>query len=83
MPQRRAGQASARRQLDHASGVPVVGKRTEVSEEIRIHKQPVIEERQVSETLRRERVNIEGADVYGETPLEQACDEELHGETLP
>jgi uncharacterized protein (TIGR02271 family) len=62
---------------------PIVGKRTEVSEEIRIHKRPVTEERQVSETVRKERVNVEGADVYGEAPLEQARDEELRDDTLP
>ncbi len=62
---------------------PVIGKRTEVTEEVRIHKQPVTEQRQVSETVRKERVNIEAADEYGETPLEQTSDEDLGGRPLP
>ena len=48
--------------------VPVMGeelvtdKRAKVTEEVRLRKQPVTEEQQVSDTVRKERVRVEGAD---------------------
>ena len=48
--------------------VPVMGeelvtdKRAKVTEEVRLQKQPVTEEQQVSDTVRKERVRVEGAD---------------------
>jgi uncharacterized protein (TIGR02271 family) len=48
--------------------VPVMGeelvtdKRAKVTEEVRLHKQPVTEEQQVSDTVRKERVRVEGAE---------------------
>lgn len=44
----------------------VAGKRAVVTEEVRLHKQVVTADRQVTDTVRRERVTVEGADeVYG------------------
>ncbi len=40
----------------------VAGKRTAVNEEVHIHKQPVTEEQSVSDTVRKERLHIEGTD---------------------
>lgn len=51
--------------------MPVMGeevvaeKRPVVKEEIRIHKEPVTETERVSDTVRKERVNIEGLDEQG------------------
>ena len=48
--------------------VPVMGeelvtdKRAKVTEEVRLQKQPVTEEQQVSDTVRKERVRVEGAE---------------------
>jgi uncharacterized protein (TIGR02271 family) len=48
--------------------VPVMGeelvtdKRAKVTEEVRLRKQPVTEEQQVSDTVRKERVRVEGAE---------------------
>jgi len=48
--------------------VPVMGeqvdvrKQARVADELHIHKQPVTEEKQVSDTVRKERVNVEGVD---------------------
>lgn len=44
----------------------VTGKRTVVNEEVRVSKQAVTEQQQVSDTVRKERVVVDGADeVYG------------------
>ena len=44
----------------------VAGKRTVVNEEVRVSKQAVTEQQQVSDTVRKERVTVEGAnEVYG------------------
>lgn len=44
----------------------VAGKRTVVNEEVRLNKQAVTENQQVSDTVRKERVTVDGADeVYG------------------
>jgi uncharacterized protein (TIGR02271 family) len=40
----------------------VVGKRAVVTEEVRLHKQEITEQQQVSATVRKERVIVEGAD---------------------
>jgi uncharacterized protein (TIGR02271 family) len=48
--------------------VPVMGeqvdvqKQARVADELHIHKQPVTEEKQVTDTVRKERVNVEGVD---------------------
>ena len=48
--------------------VPVMGeqvdvrKRARVADELHVHKQPVTEEKQVTDTVRKERVNVDGAD---------------------
>jgi uncharacterized protein (TIGR02271 family) len=48
--------------------VPVMGeeltveKRAKVTEEVRLYKRPVTEEQQVTETVRKERVTVEGLD---------------------
>ncbi|MGH2514553.1 MAG: DUF2382 domain-containing protein [Ktedonobacterales bacterium] len=55
--------------------VPVMGeevtteKRARVGEEIHLHKQQVTEQERFSDTVRKERVNIEGQDQSGTTPL--------------
>jgi len=43
----------------------VVDKRASVTEEVRLHKQLVTEEQQVSDTVRKERVRVESADEAG------------------
>ena len=56
--------------------VPVMGeqvtaeKRAQVNEEIHLHKRAVTENQQVSDTVRKERVNVEGADSQGNVPLD-------------
>ncbi len=40
----------------------VIGKRVVVTEEIRLHKEAVTEQRRVVETVRKERVTVEGLD---------------------
>jgi uncharacterized protein (TIGR02271 family) len=62
---------------------PVVGKRAEVSEELHIRKQQVTEEQQVSGTVRKERVNVEGVDEFGATPIEGASDEDMLNRPQP
>lgn len=62
---------------------PVVGKRAKVDEEIRIHKQSVTEERQVKGTVRKERVDVEGMDAQGDTPLVRSDGEGAHEERHP
>lgn len=48
--------------------VPVMGeqvdvqKQARVADELHVHKQPVTEEKQVTDTVRKERVNVEGVD---------------------
>ncbi len=44
---------------------------------------PRTKERKILETIRKGRVNVDGADVYGETPLELSRDEDLGGGPLP
>lgn len=56
--------------------VPVMGeqvtaeKRAKVNEEIHLHKRAVTENQQVSDTVRKERVNVEGVDNQGNVPLD-------------
>ncbi len=59
----------------------VTEKRPRVKEEIRIHKEPVTETRQVSDTVRKERVNVEGVDEQGE-PLGRRADEDSDTDDL-
>ncbi len=40
----------------------VVGKQARVTEEVRLHKDTVTEQQQVSDTVRKERIRVEGAD---------------------
>jgi len=40
----------------------VVGKQVHETEEVRLHKQGVTEQQQVSDTVRRERVTVDGTD---------------------
>jgi stress response protein YsnF len=40
----------------------VAGKRAVVKDEVRVYKEPITEERQVSDTVRKERVTVDGAD---------------------
>ena len=45
----------------------IVGKRLHETEEVRLHKQATDEQRQVSDTVRKERVVVEGVDETGKT----------------
>ncbi|HKV83696.1 MAG TPA: PRC and DUF2382 domain-containing protein [Ktedonobacterales bacterium] len=61
---------------DRDIDVPVMGeqvtaeKRAKVNEEIHLHKRAVTENQQVSDTVRKERVNVEGIDNQGDVPLD-------------
>lgn len=61
---------------DRDIDVPVMGeqvtaeKRAKVNEEIHLHKRAVTENQQVSDTVRKERVNVEGVDNQGDVPLD-------------
>lgn len=63
--------------------VPVMGeqvtaeKRAKVDEEIHLHKRAVTENQQVSGTVRKERVNVEGVDGEGNTPLDDSDQDTL------
>ncbi len=67
--------------------MPVMGeevvaeKQPRVKEEIRIHKEPVTETERVSDTVRKERVNVEGLDEQGE-PLGRRADRDLDADDL-
>jgi uncharacterized protein (TIGR02271 family) len=56
--------------------VPVMGeqvtaeKRARVNEEVHLHKRAVTENQQISDTVRKERVNVEGVDNQGNVPLD-------------
>ncbi len=45
----------------------VTGKRTVVRDEVRLHKEQITEEQQVTDTIRKERVTVDGADVTDAT----------------
>jgi len=49
----------------------VVGKRVRRVEEVRVHKDAVTEQQQVSDTVRKERVDVDGVDDQGLTPIDQ------------
>src|SRR6185437_16826044 len=49
----------------------VVGKRVRGVEEVRIHKDAVIDQRQVSDTVRKERVDVDGVDNQGRAPIDE------------
>jgi len=59
--------------------IPLMGERVitekeaRVVEEVRLHKQPVTEQRQVTDTVRKERVRVEGAEEQT-LPLDQTLD---------
>jgi uncharacterized protein (TIGR02271 family) len=61
---------------DRDIDVPVMGeqvtaeKRASVNEEVHLHKRAVTENQQVSGTVRKERVNVEGVDNQGNVPLD-------------
>lgn len=63
--------------------VPVMGeqvtaeKRATVGEEIYLHKRAVTENQQVSDTVRKERVNVEGLDNQGNVPLDASDQDTL------
>lgn len=67
--------------------MPVMGeevvteKRPRVKEEIHIHKEPVTETKRVSETVRKERVNVEGLDEQGE-PLGRRVNPDMDTDDL-
>lgn len=73
---------SAQNWQDKDIVMPVMGeevvteKRPRVKEEIHIHKEPITETERVSETVRKERVNVDGLDEQGE-PLGRRADQTL------
>ncbi len=60
--------------------VPLMGeqvqteKQARVNEELRLHKRAVTENQPVSDTVRKERVNVEGLDDQGRVPLDDTSD---------
>lgn len=76
------GEASAQSWQDKDIVIPVMGeevvaeKQPRVKEELHIHKEPVTETERVSDTVRKERVNVEGLDEHGE-PLDRRADQDL------
>jgi uncharacterized protein (TIGR02271 family) len=60
--------------------VPLMGetvtseKVAHVSEEVHLHKQQVTGQKRVSDTVRKERVRVEGIDGQGDVPLDRADD---------
>jgi uncharacterized protein (TIGR02271 family) len=50
------------------------GKRAHVAEELHLHKTPVTEQQQVSDTVRKEQVRLDGADVQGDPNLAGGSD---------
>jgi uncharacterized protein (TIGR02271 family) len=61
--------------------IPVMGeqvyteKRTNVTDELHLHKRPVTDTEQVSDTVRKERVNVEGVDEQGRVPPDRGGDQ--------
>jgi len=78
---------SAQNWQDKDIVMPVMGeevvteKRPRVKEEIRIHKEPVTETKRVSDTVRKERVNVEGVDEQGE-PRGRRTDQDVDADDL-
>lgn len=64
--------------------VPVMGeqvtaeKRAQTTEEVRLHKQAVTENQPITDTVRKERVEVEGIDDQGNVPLDRT-DDDLRG----
>jgi len=48
----------------------VVGKRVRGVEEVRVHKDAVTDQQQVSDTVRKERVDVDGVDDQGRAPID-------------
>lgn len=68
---------------DRDIDVPVMGeqvtaeKRAKVNEELHLHKRAVTENQQVSDTVRKERVNVDGVDNQGNVPLDASDEDTL------
>jgi uncharacterized protein (TIGR02271 family) len=60
--------------------IPVMGeqvyteKRTNVKDELHLHKRPVTDTEQVSDSVRKDRVNVEGAEEQGRVPPDRGGD---------
>ena len=52
-------------------------KRAKVNEEMHLHKRAVTENQQVSDTVRKERVNVDGVDEQGNVPLDASDQDTL------
>jgi stress response protein YsnF len=50
-------------------------KRTNVRDELHLHKRPVTDTEQVFDTVRKERVNVEGVDEQGHVPPDRGGDQ--------
>ena len=63
--------------------VPVMGeqvtaeKRAKVNEEVHLHKRAITENQQISDTVKKERVNVEGVDDQGDVPLDASDQDTL------